>query len=715
MSESVIPEHRESANEPPLYINRELSWLAFNGRVLDQAADPRWPLLERVKFAAIFGSNLDEFFMIRVSGLHEQLESKVDIELPDRLSVAAQLARIGEVVRVQLRECGRLLHQELLPALAEAGVRILSWDDLSADQQRFARDYFRDKVFPVLTPLAVDPAHPFPFLSNLSLSLGVEVENPETQERRFARVKVPESLARFVSLPVEGSAPPEHPPRHDFIALEDLIAANLEQLFAGMTIAGWYPLRVTRDMDLDILEDEAEDLLSVVDRQIRRRRFGAAVRLEVTPSFPTRLRHLLLEKLEMDEADVYESTAPLGLNGLFAIAQLPIPALRDPAFVPRPSPDWDSQDPFAAIRARDILLHHPYESFSPVLEFLAAAADDPDVLAVKMTLYRAGSNAEAVRTLIRAAENGKQVAVSIELKARFDEANNITWARALERAGVHVFYGIAGLKTHAKILLVVRREADGLRRYVHLGTGNYNASTAKLYTDFGLFTADADIGADASEVFNTLSGFSRRSRHRKLVVAPRDLRDTLLAKIEGQTKLARSGKPAAIFAKMNALVDPTIIEKLYAASRAGVQIELCIRGICCLRPGVPGVSESIRVRSVLGRFLEHERVYAFGPREDEEFFLSSADWMPRNLDRRVEVLFPVTSDRLRARLRSECLAPLEGAETQVYEMLPDGSYQRALSGPTSPEHDLQLRIHGAVAGRVARENVKNGAPHSLEL
>jgi polyphosphate kinase len=699
------------------YINRELSWLAFNGRVLDQAADARWPLLERVKFLAIFGSNLDEFFMIRVSGLHEQLESKLDVESPDGLSASRQLAKIRDVVRAQLQVCTRLWTAELLPALEAVGIHLLSWENLSPSQREFAREYFHEKVFPVLTPLAVDPAHPFPFLSNLSLSLGVEAEDPETGERRFARIKVPPSLTRFVELPPSRPQSSESSGEtFEFIALEALIAANLEHLFTGMKILGWNALRVTRDMDLEILEDEAEDLMSVVDREIRNRRFGAAVRLEASPALPPHVRRLLLEKLEIDDSDVYESTAILGLSGLFAIASLPCPALRDPPFVPRKSPEWEAQDPFSVIRARDVLLHHPYESFSPVLDFLSAAADDSNVLAIKMTLYRAGANSEAVRTLIRAAENGKQVAVSIELKARFDEANNITWARALERAGVHVFYGIAGLKTHAKVLLVVRREPDGLRRYVHLGTGNYNASTAKLYTDFGLFTADPEIGADASELFNTLSGFSRRASHRKLVVAPLELRPTFLAKIAGQIERARAGKPARIFAKMNALVDANIIQKLYQASQAGVKIDLCVRGVCCLRPGVPGVSDSIRVRSVLGRFLEHERVYIFGPPGEEEFLLSSADWMPRNLDRRVEVLFPVTSERLRQRIRNESLAPLEARDGLMYYMTPDGDYQRELPASAGTENDVQVRAQNAVLGRSSRDSLSgNGASKSAEL
>ncbi len=463
-----------------------------------------------------------------------------------------------------------------------------------------------------------------------------------------------------------------------------------------MRLVGAYLLRVTRDMDIDILEDEAADLLLLVDREIRQRRFGAAVRLETTPSMPPHLLKLLLGKLEIEADDLYQPKSLLGLNGLFAIASLPIAALHDAPLPPQLPADWDSDaDIFAVILSNDVLLHHPYDSFTPVLDFLSRAADDPHVLAIKMTLYRAGSNSEAVRTLIRAAENGKQVAVSIELKARFDEANNIAWARAMERAGVHVFYGLAGLKTHAKVLLVVRKEGSELRRYVHLSTGNYNASTAKLYTDFGLMTADSEIGADASELFNALSGFSRKPEYRKLRVAPHELRAAFIAKIEQQIERAQAGLPARVFAKMNALVDTGIIQALYRASQVGVTIDLVVRGVCCLRPGIPGVSENVRVRSVLGRFLEHERVYAFGPPGEEEFFLASADWMPRNLDRRVEVMFPIRSEKLRERLRAECLRPLELAGVRVYEMAADGSYRLPADDAIL---DLQREVWSAVSG-----------------
>jgi polyphosphate kinase len=697
MSAELSREEQEFTN-PELYINRELSWLAFNQRVLDQARDPSWPVLERLKFLAIFGSNLDEFFMIRVSGLHEQLQSQAPSTAADGLSAVEQLTRIRSLVTHLTETAVSLWLHELLPELARNDIRVRSYGELSSVQREWARAYFRRSVFPVLTPLAVDPVHPFPFLSNLSLSLAVEAENPVTFERRFARIKVPESLPRFVLIAAPREGVPASLEAADYVALEQLIAGNLADLFPGMNVVGCYPFRVTRDMDLEILEDEAADLLATIDRELRKRRFGAAVRLELSPGVPQRIRQLLMEKLEIDEEDIYETGGLLGLSGLLALSQIPRADLHDAPLTPRvPQEFAELGDPFAAIRQGDILLHHPYEAFTPVLTFLRRAAEDPNVLAIKMTLYRAGSNSEAVRLLMHAAENGKQVAVSIELKARFDEENNIGWARALERAGVHVFYGAAGLKTHAKVLLVVRREGSELRRYVHLSTGNYNATTARFYTDTGLFTIDADIGEDCSELFNSLSGFSTSFAYRKLAVAPITLRQTLLAHVQKQADRARAGSPARIFAKLNALVDPEMIRELYRASRAGVSIDLVVRGVCCLRPGLPGISERIRVYSLLGRFLEHERVFLFGPEGEEEFFLSSADWMPRNLDRRVEVLFPVNSLAICARIRNECLLPLDLDNLRVYEMTASGAYQRRSPAQQQTPIDAQLRTWGIVA------------------
>jgi polyphosphate kinase len=693
--------------DPALYFNRELSWLAFNERVLCEAEVTGWPLLERLKFLAIFASNLDEFFMIRVSGLHEQLEARVLDASSDGLSPRDQLTLIGQIVRRQGERASALLANDLVPALAAANIHVRDWRDLGPEIQRAARRYFRRSVFPVLTPLAVDPGHPFPFLSNLSLSLAVEARDPETHERRFARVKVPEILPRFVPFAAfelagaaaDAAAPGAAAPS-DFLPLEQLIAANLDDLFPGMEILGCHPFRVTRDMDIDILEDEAHDLLSVVDREVRRRRFGACVRLEVDAGIPDRIRQFLREKLEIDDEDVYTSPPPLGLGALMAIAGLARPDLRDPPFVSRvPEELAEAHDPFAVIRGRDLLLHHPYDSFTLVLDFIRRAAVDPQVLAIKMTLYRAGANSEVVRALVQAAENGKQVAVSIELKARFDEANNIAWARTLERAGAHVFFGHAASKTHAKVTLVVRQEADGLRRYVHLSTGNYNAATARIYTDTGLITADAQIGEDASELFNGLSGFSKKPRYRKLAVAPVGLVETLLANIEAQTT---QGGEGYIFAKMNALVDVRVIQALYRASAAGVKIDLCVRGVCCLRPGIAGVSDNIRVFSIVGRFLEHERLFAFGPAGAEKMFLSSADWMPRNLNRRVEVMFPVEAPALREQLRREVLEPALADTAFAYDMAADGSYARRVpaagQAPRAAQVEVLERTVGPVAG-----------------
>jgi polyphosphate kinase len=591
--------------DPSLYFNRELSWLAFNERVLLEAQRPGWPLLERVKFLSIYSSNLDEFFMIRVSGLHDQLEAELAGAAPDGLSPREQLTRIGHLVRQQSEVASKLLSEDLIPALAAQGVHIRDWKGLSAETRRAARLYFRRSVFPVLTPLAVDPGHPFPFLSNLSLSLAVEARDPETKDRRFARVKVPESLPRFIPCAIfEGGAAVTDGAPAEFLPLEQLIAANLDDLFPGMEILSCHPFRVTRDMDIDILEDEAHDLLSIVDREVRRRRFGACVRLEVDVGIPERIRRVLVEKLEIDEEDVYVSPSLLGLGALMAVASLNRPELRDPPFASRVPEDLAAAaDPFAVIRQKDRMLHHPYDSFTILLDFVRRAAADPQVLAIKMTLYRAGSNSEIVRALVQAAENGKQVAVSIEIKARFDEANNIAWARTLEHAGAHVFFGQAASKTHAKVTLVVRQESDGVRRYVHLSTGNYNAGTARLYTDVGLLSANPELGEDVSELFNSLSGFSKKSRYRKLAVAPTGLIEALLARIEEQSARAQSGGQGYIFAKMNALVEVRVIQALYRASAAGVKIDLCVRGVCCLRPGVPdrGTIPRARARLLLRR------------------------------------------------------------------------------------------------------------------
>jgi polyphosphate kinase len=677
MHDAILPPAHASTGDADQFFNRDLSWLDFDARVLDQARGRDVPLLSRVKFLAIFGSNLDEFFMVRVSGLFEQLEADDPVTWPDRLSVPEQLARIRARALELTTEAHRLLHQELIPALAAARIRILKWQDLTSLQVAEGRRHFRKDVFPLLTPLAFDVIAPFPFLSNLSMSLVIETSDPVTGERRMVRVKVPESMARFVPVgTVDGG-------QIDLLPLEELIAGNLSDLLPGLRIERFYPFRVTRDLDMEVLEDEHADLLSRIDRTIRQRRLGAAVRLEITPDMPATLRDVLVRKLELDDTDVYEHPGPLGLAGLFSIASLPRPDLQDPPHVPVLAGAFWGPDPFAKIAAGDQLLHQPFASFEAVIELLRRAADDPDVLAIKMTLYRAGTNSEVVQSLIRAAENGKQVAVAIELKARFDEANNISWARAFGRSGVHAFFGTASLKVHAKVLLIVRRERGELVRYVHLGTGNYNASSAKIYTDLALFTRDEEIGEDACDLFNMLSSFSQPSSFRRLVVAPRFLRETLLQKIGEQAALARAGRAARLFAKVNSLVDEEVIRALYAASRAGVEIDLVVRGICCLRPGLPGVSERIRVRSLLGRFLEHERVYVFGPPGAEDFYIASADWMPRNLDRRVELMVPIQSEALRERIRRECMSPLTTHQGSIYELDATGTYRPVGRSPSA--------------------------------
>jgi polyphosphate kinase len=708
MSSQVNSTLGSQFEDTALFINRELSWLAFNARVLDQASDPTWPLLERVKFLAIHGSNLDEFFMIRVSGLQEQLDAGITEPLPDGFTTAEQLTKIRVVALEQLLAASRLYRDELWPALSQAGVHIHTWESLNEDQRVAATAYFRRAVFPVLTPLALDPGHPFPFLSNLSLSLAVHAADPASAEPRLAFVKIPETLPRFVQIPglQAGAESATGEVTIDLLALEELTQNHLGDLFPGVAIEGSYPFRVTRDMDIEILQDEASDLLSAVDREVRRRKFGAAVRLEVAPGVPDRVREMLVDRLEIED-DVYVVDGPLGLSGLMQIATLPRPQLRDAAFSARVPTVWlEAADPFAAIRQSDILLHHPYDAFTPVLELLSMAADDANVLAIKMILYRTSAQAEVIKILIRAAEKGKQVAVSIELKARFDEENNIGWARALERAGVHVFYGAAGIKTHAKALLIVRREGGELRRYVHLSTGNYNATTAKVYTDIALLTCDPQLGEDTSDLFNALSGFSNKSQYQRVIVAPVRLRAHMIECIERQRMRTLEGKEGRIFAQLNSLVDKQVIQALYRASRAGVNIELLIRGICCLRPGLPGVSENIRVRSLLGRFLEHSRVICFGPAGEAELYLSSADWMPRNFDRRVELMFPVLNEAARRQIITECVLPVDADNSRVYEMDSSGVYHRRQ--PKQNENPVDAQMH-------TLERVRSNRPRFVNL
>ena len=692
-----VPEAPRDLRDPALYQNRELSWLEFNRRVLHEALDPRTPLLERAKFLAIFASNLDEFFQVRVAGVREQVAAGIREHTPDPLLPAQQLVAIRETVRGMVAQHARGMMHAVLPALASHGIVIHEhWDALPERERAHLTGWFHANVFPVLTPLAVDPAHPFPHISNLSLSLAVSLIDTDG-ETRFARVKVPKLLPRWV--PLLGA--------REFLPLEQLIGAHLEALFPGIALQGWWPFRITRNTDLNLETgqgdlDEADDLLELIEEEVRSRRFGEVVRLEVQRTMPDAMRTLLLE--EFNEAnggegltlvpdDVFEVDGLLDATDLMTIGTLDVPALRDEPFHPvTPRRLDENRDPFAVIREGDVFLHHPYDSYQTTVERLVAiASEDPDVLAIKITLYRTGG--EMARLLAHAAERGKQVAVLIELQARFDEEHNITWAKRFEEIGVHVSYGDAGLKTHGKVLLVVRREGDRIRRYVHIGTGNYNARTARLYTDFGLLTCDEEIGADLSDLFNVLTGFAIPSGYRKLIVAPRWMKRHVLECIRREAAHARAGRQARILAKMNALVDPDVIEALYDASSAGVQVDLIVRGICCLRPGVPGVSENIRVISILGRFLEHSRAAVFRNGGREQVFISSADWMPRNLDRRVEVAVPIEDPRHRSEIR-RLLEGMLADNRQAWEMQPDGSYVQRHPAPGEPERATHRMLVG---------------------
>lgn len=634
--------------DPRLYANRELSWLDFNDRVLAEALDERTPLLERVRFLAIAANNLDEFFMIRVSGLKQLVRGGVATRTPDGMNAREQLVAVEERTRRVLGELARSANDVLLPRLREEGLGVSSWSELDAAARQHASALFRAKLFPVLTPLAVDPAHPFPFLSNQSLNLAVELRAPDDDELRFARVKVPtQLLSRFVALPDTGALLP----------LEELVAAHLEALFPGMEIVGRYAFRVLRDADLELEEDDAVDLVEELEDALRQRRFRSVVSLVVAPEMPVHLRQLLATELALDVAEVIEMP---GLLGLAELADLldhaHRPELRFSPWTPRTprrlrASDDEPVDLFAVLRRGDLLVHLPYDSFADSVEALIrAAVDDPAVLAVKQTLYRTTESSSIMANLARAAEAGKQVVVVVELKARFDEARNIEWARRLENAGAHVVYGVMGLKTHAKTVLVVRREGDEIRRYVHIGTGNYNGTTARLYEDFGLLSCDPALGEDVSELFNLMTGYSRQREFQRLCVAPYGLRDALFGRIVRETAHARDGRRARLIMKMNSLVDARMIAALYEASQAGVEIDLIVRGICCLKPGLAGVSERIRVRSLIGRFLEHSRVYYFENDGRPEYLIGSADLMPRNLDRRVEALVPVVDAGLQAEL-----------------------------------------------------------------
>ncbi len=666
--------------DPRHYLNRELSWLAFNERVLGEARDERLPILERLKFLAIVGSNLDEFFMVRVAGLKQQISGKVADAPPDGLLPAEQLARISDRAHAQAASADGLWLSEIRPTLARHGLALVPAADWSAEQRAAVRAAFSSQVFPALTPLAVDPGHPFPQLRNKSINVAVSLRPPAGGRRKGARasllavVQVPQVLGRVHRLPAAvGQA---------FALLEDVIAAHVGDLFPGYSVRHTAAFRVTRNWDLLFDDEDSEDLLSTVQEELRRRDRGAAVRLEIAAGAPPELERALAAALGLEAADVYRLEGPLQPQDLLSLGELdPRPELRVEPFVPTvPAALRDAGSVAQAISRSDVLLHHPYESFDPVVRFVEEAADDPTVLAIKQTLYRTSGDSPFVRALSRAAENGKQVTAIVEIKARFDEANNIAWARRLEENGVHVVYGIIGLKTHCKVALVVRREGGRIRRHVHLGTGNYNPQTARQYTDLSLFTAREELADDVSALFNMLTGYCQPPQWKRLAVAPLDLHRRVIELVGREAARARAGEPGRIVAKMNSLADPEVIRALYAASAAGVEIDLFVRGICCLRPGVPGVSERIRVTSIVDRFLEHSRVLAFGEGERAEVYLSSADWMPRNFHRRIEVLYPVEDPRLRARLLDEVLGLARRDGQKAHGLASDGSYE-----PIAPE------------------------------
>ncbi len=702
-------EQLPSLDDPGLYFNRELSHLRFNWRVLEEALDERHPLLERVKFLAIFSSNTDEFFMIRVSGLQRLFAAGVVETPPDGMTPAEQLAAIRRELLPQLTTQMNCWRNDIHPRLWAEGIRVFGYDELKRKQRKLLRRYFAREIFPTLTPMAFDPGRPFPHISNLSLNLAVVIRDPQ-RGRLFARVKIPRLLPRLLRIPEEAQADEyrdleaEAVPANNFVWIEEVIAANLDMLFPGLEVVEVYPFRVTRDADLEIEEDEASDLLSAIEQSVLQRQFGSVVRLEVDKHMSREVREILTANMNVSPYLVYTADGPLGLADLMALTRIDRRDLKDPPFVPYVSPDFATGDIFGAIRRRNIVLYHPYDSFTPVVDFLRQAAHDPDVLAIKQTLYRVGPNAPVVSALMEARESGKQVAVLVELKARFDEENNIVWAKALEQAGVHVVYGLVGLKTHAKVCMVVRRESDGIIRYVHMATGNYNSVTARVYTDFGYFTCDPEIGADVTDLFNALTGYSRKERYRKLLVAPGRMRAELLRRIDREIEAHRKHGNGWLAFKLNALVDPACIQALYRASQAGVQVDLQVRGICCLRPGVPGVSEHIRVTSIVGRFLEHTRMYYFHNGGQEELWLGSADLMPRNLDRRVEILFPVEDSLIRRTLRDDVLLVHLRDNVQARALLSSGTYKRVRPARGEPELNSQLWMleHRGMWDRVAR-------------
>jgi len=681
---------------PSLYINRELSLLEFQRRVLEEAQDERNPILERLKFLAIFGSNMDEFFMVRVSGIRKQVEARIIEVSPDGLTPPEVLAATRRLALEMYADALRCLNKKILPELDKTGIHLLDYRKLSETQVQKVDDYFKAVIYPILTPLALDPGHPFPHISNLSLNLAIVIRDKKGNEK-FARLKVPNTLPRIVPIKrSSGSVRKDGtiPYHHYFVWLEQVIAANLFSLFPGLEVVAAYPFRIIRDADLEIQEIEAGDLLESMQQSVRKRKFGSVVQVEIYDSMPANIRELLIENLEIRRNDVYVSPAPLGLSSLWQMYNdVERHDLKFPIYNPIVPEVFENAtitgDIFEAIKQENILLHQPYDSFNPVIDFLRAAARDPQVLAIKQTVYRVGHNAPVVEALLEASERGKQVAVLVELKARFDEESNIGWAQMLEQAGVHVVYGLMGLKTHCKITMVVRKEGDGIRRYLHLATGNYNAVTSRIYEDIGIFTCDEAMGSDVTDLFNYLTGYSTKHDYKKLLVAPVNLRKGLEKLIRHEIEHAQAGRKAHLIFKVNSVVDPHIIKLLYEASRAGVKVDLLVRGMCCLKPGIKGVSENINVVSIVGRFLEHSRVYYFCNNGDEKIFMGSADLMRRNLDHRVEVVFPVESTAHIRYLRDQMLETQLKDNVRARVMKNDGTYVRLKPPSADKAVDVQ--------------------------
>jgi len=705
---------------PECFINRELSWLDFNQRVLEEAENPDNPLMERLKFLAIVSSNLDEFFMIRVSGLREQAfgESAPQDYSPDGMTALAQLKAIASRTQELVARQYRCVRESIGPAMTAEGFRLLRYESLEGPQREQVDRFFRERALPILTPMAVDPAHPSPRYHNRGLYLGVMLHRGEGlgPKRMFAVVQVPQVLPRIVAL--SGGEPGTFP----FVLLEDVVSARLPELFGGFEVEAWTAFRITRDSDVDLLEQESDDMLKLIEDRIKARQRGQAVRIEIASRADDTLAQMIIDEEGLqgsahghgdDYSEVYRIDGPLDLTSLWELYKLPgFERLHDRPFTPRIPRGLERRGPdiFAAIAQRDILLHHPYESFDPVVEFVTAAAADPRVLAIKQTLYRTSGDSPISRALMAAAESGKHVTALVELKARFDEANNVSWARQMERAGVHVVFGFLDLKTHCKVSMVVRQEGQGLRRYVHLGTGNYNPTTALSYTDVGLFTADEAMAEDASALFNLLTGYSQGHPWQRLIVAPNDLHRRTIELIEEQTRRAEAGQPSRIFAKLNAIVDHRVIEALYRASQAGVPIDIVARGICGLRPGVPGLSETIRVRSVIDRFLEHSRIYVFGPDEEAKVFLSSADWMPRNFFRRVEVMFPLLAPELAAQVLREIVPFYLADNVRARRLDPDGTWRRLAPADGEPSRRCQSEFLEQRSASTADAEVKSATP-----